>query len=542
MKLNIKIYSFFLLAAFLFNSCRNPAYNIDVLFDADVIQYKATIILKDANGAVLPNLSVSITGTDAASIYDFSGTKQIFAPSGVITLGVTPKAVPTAGKSLSFNVVVKGAGYEDKNIPVTIALDQFSQILNVTMLKTSVPTAVTTVVTKDVPLATDGKTTTATTIETPVSSTVSQTTSLVIPAGTQMRNAAGEILRGSVLTIRTINFNASNPETIDMFPGGSLSAPDVVLEDGTAAAAFFMPAGFANIQMFIDGVEVKTFSAPITISIQVDPSFKPQATGQAVKVGDRLSIYSYEVSTGKFNYETVGTVAVDSKGKLAVSFPMSHLTIFVIGDVIKTADCIEPSVNFVAPWLNDGTQTVSLEILTADGTRSLGRRTIVLRNGLVQKLSGLPALAVQYRIRDNSGRILAEGALSNPCAGANVTVTIGAPTGTPVQNISLILNVNCPGKGLIIVPNFDLFYKPAGAPNSEYRLLGLTENGILKTTSLTIGSSYDFRATWKNETKEVRNRTISELDMSTVVGENDFLGTKSPNYNKSLLIEACKSL
>lgn len=542
MKLNLKIYSFFLLAAFLFNSCRNPAYDIDVLFDADVIQYKATIIVKDGNGAVLPNLNVSVTGPDAASIYDFSGTKQIFAPSGVITLGVTPKAVPTAGKSLSFNVIVKGAGYEDKNIPVTISVDQFSQILNVTMLKVAVPTEATTVITKDVPLAADGKTLTATTIETPASSTVPQTTSITIPAGTQMRDAAGKILTGSTLTVRTINYDANDEASVDMFPGGSLSAPDVLNEDGTTGSAFFMPAGFANIQMFIDGVEVKTFSTPITISIQVDPTFKPQATGQAIKAGDKLSVHSYDVGTGKFNFETIGTVAVDAKGKLAVAFPMSHLTIFVVGDVIKTDACVEPSITFVAPWLNDGTQTVTFEVLSADGSRVLVTRTILVSNGLISKMSGLPAVAAQYRIKDNSGRVLAEGALANSCAGANVSITIGAPTGAPVQNISLILNVNCPGKGLIIVPNFDLFYKPAGAANTEYKLLGTTENGILKTTSLTIGSSYDFRATWKNETKVVRNRTITNLDMSTVVGENDNLGTKSPNYNKSLLIEACKSL
>ena len=542
MKLNLKIYSFLLLAAFLFNSCRNPAYDIDVLFDANVIQYKTTVILKDANGATLPNLSVSITGADAASIYDFSGTKQIFAPSGVITLGVTPKAVPTAGKSLSFNVVVKGAGYEEKNIPVTISVDQFSQILTVTMLKVTTPSDASTVVTRDVTLGADGKTLTATTIETPVSSTVAQTTSIMIPAGTQFRDAAGNILVGNTLTVRTINYDANDPASIDMFPGGSLSAPNVLGADGKTGSAFFMPAGFANIQMFVNGVEVKSFSQPITISIQVDPTFKPQATGKAIKAGDQLMVYSYDVAAGKFSYESVSTIAVDAKGKLAAAFPMSHLTIFIVGDVVSTANCTDPMVTFVAPWLNDGTQVMNMEILSADGSRVLAHTPVMVSNGLVHRLAGLPAVAVMYKVKDNSGRVLAEGAITDPCAGSNLTITVGAPSGPAVQNISLILNVNCPGKGIIIVPNFDLFYKPAGAPNSAYQLLGTTSNGMLKTTSLTIGNSYDFRATWKNETKVVGNRTITDLDMSTVVGENDFLGTKSPNYNKSLLIEACKSL
>jgi hypothetical protein len=542
MKSTIKIYSFLLLAVLLFNGCKNPAENIDVLFDANVIQYKATIILKDASGATLPNLSISITGADAASIYDFSGTKQIYAPSGVITVGVTPKAVPTAGKPVSFQVMVRGNGYEAQNIPVRIAVDQFTQVLSVTMLKTGARTNVTTVVSKETPLAEDGVTTTATTVVTPVSTTVAQTTSVSVDAGTQMSDASGKVLTGGSLLIRTTHYDAKNPESIGLFPGGSLSAPDVVAEDGTTGSAFFMPAGFANVQMFVNGVEVKTFNKPIQVSIQVDPTFKPQATGQAVKVGDRLSIYSYEVTTGKFSFETNGTVIRDANGKLAVSFPISHLTVFVVGDVLNTTACVAPTVTFIAPWLGENTQPVKVEILNGDGSRVLGVRDVVMSNGLVYKVEGLPAVSVILRTKNTNGDLLGQVEIFDPCAGGPVNATLLQPAGSTVDYITLVLNVNCPGKGLIIVPNFDLFYKPTGDREAQYQLLGTAVNGMLKTTSLKIGMTYEFRATWKNQTKIVGKRTITEMDMSTVVGENDFLGTKGPEVNRALLIEACKGL
>jgi len=105
MKNFTKLLSFLLVVVFLSNGCRNPAYEVNVLFDAQVITYKAGLQLKDANGAALPgNIDVTVTGADAGSIYDFSGTKKIYAPNGVITLGVHPKEIPTASKTLSFTL------------------------------------------------------------------------------------------------------------------------------------------------------------------------------------------------------------------------------------------------------------------------------------------------------------------------------------------------------------------------------------------------------------------------------------------------------
>ena len=91
MKNFTKLFSFMVLVGFLFNSCRNPAYEINVLFDADVIKYKATVLLKDVAGNPLPNtFKATISGTDAAAIYDFSGTRAIPVVNNVITLGVGP--------------------------------------------------------------------------------------------------------------------------------------------------------------------------------------------------------------------------------------------------------------------------------------------------------------------------------------------------------------------------------------------------------------------------------------------------------------------
>jgi hypothetical protein len=540
----IKLYSFLFLAAFLFNSCRNPAYELDVLFDANIITYKATIILKDATGAVLPNdLNVTVSGPDAAAIYDFSGTKKIYAPGGVITVGVTPKMIPTASKTLNFNVLISGPGYDDKNIPVTIDVTQFNQIINVTMLKVANPTAVTSVANATTTLTAGGATTTATVLSTPGTGTVAERTTVTVPQGTIMQNAAGTPLTGSSVVINMVNYEAKDPATNDLFPGGGLAAPNVVLEGGTTGSAFFVPAGFTSIKMFVGGQEVKKFSGNINVNVEVDPTFVPAGSATPVKVGDQLKVYSYEVATGQFKYEATRSVVLNSFGKLSIDFPVNHLTIFVVGDAYNTTACVDTKVTFVAPWLNEGSQPMNIEILNAAGTKVLSTSISVVENGSTTVWRGLPGVALTYRVKNNTGETLASGSIATPCAGTAMNINLATPVIPPSPNVTMDLTVVCPGKGTIIVPNFDLFYKPAGAPNTEYKLLGTVEKGRLVTNLVKVGTAYDFRAGWRNEVKVIGNRTITAQDQSVIVGEDNFLGStpETQNTNRALLIEACKT-
>jgi len=541
MKNFTKLLSFLLVVVFLLNGCRNPAYEVNVLFDAQVITYKAGLQLTDANGAALPaNIDVTVTGTDAGSIYDFSGTKKIYAPNGVITLGVHPKEIPTASKTLSFNVIIKIPGYEEKNIPMTIAVNQFTQdIKGITMVRTTVPTPYTSVAVKDFPLGAGGATTAISSFSTPSTSAVPQTTAISIPAGTTFKDANGNLLSGGSLTAQAINFDAGDPALVSLFPGGDLSASNVVGKDGTIGEAFFSPAGFTDITMFVGGVEVRQFSNPINISIQVDPNFKLNGSATVIKAGDLLSVYSYQVSTGQFKYETEVAASIDGSGKLAIPFTTTHLTKFIVGEVFSTSNCTIPEVTFIAPWLNANSTVVTIDIFTLDGTKLLATAEEVVFNGTKVPFENLPPFAVSYIIKQGTTTIAA-GNITDPCAGSALSITLPNPA-TPVDLVTLLLNVKCP-QGQITVPNFDLYYKAVGAPESQYTLLGTVTNGSIKTTLLKVGTSYDFRAYWANTIKTVNNRPITTADMSTTVGENDFLGSKSPQYNKSLLIEACKGI
>ncbi len=520
--------------------CRNPAYQLNVLFDGDVIKYKTTIMLVEADGAALPNnMKIAVTGQDAANVYDFAGLKAITAPNGVITLGIDPKVEPTTTRPLQFNVQVTADNYEPRNIPVTILPNQFSQILRAALLKVISNTPASAVKTIEAPLGAGGATTAPVSLVTPATATVTEVTSITIPAGTTFRNAAGELLVGGSLTARAINFDAGNPAALEMFPGADLSSPNVKGPDGQTGSAFFLPAGFTDIDMFVAGQEVKNFSQPINVGVQINPDFQPVGSNQDVKVGDQLAVYSYQNSTGQWQFEKNANVIRDASNKLAVNFTTDHLTVFFVGNVVSTRTCAPQSLRFTAPWLGSATITTLVQIFRTDGETLIDEEIVIASDGRVVPITGLPPFAVKYKILNAStGLLLASGDIDNACSNGNIAITLGQP-GQPVQQVTLTLMVKCNGN-FIIPPNFDLFYKPAGAAASQYKYLGEVSRGQLKTVMLAVGSSYDFRANWGNQTKTVNNKTITNLDMSTTVGEYDFLGDKSPEYNKALLLEACK--
>jgi len=524
-------------SALLLSSCRNPAYNIDVLFDAAVIKYKATLLVTDASGATLPALNISISGTDAASIYDFSGTKAIYSPGGIITLGVTPNAEPTIAKSINFNVVIKATGYEDVNVAMEIINGQVSQLQRVTLLKSSAGTSASVVTSRTVPIGTNGATTVATTVTTVANLNVPTTTSLIIGSGTQFKNTAGATLSGNSLRVQLINFNTSNVLSVNLFPGGKLAARNVVMPgSATPTDAFFIPAASVNVKMFMNNDEVKTFTQPITVTTQVDPSYIITSTGATVKAGDQLPVYSYQVETGQFTFESIGTVT-NIQGKLAVNITTSHLTVFVVGEVFSTASCADTRVTYSANWLNGSTRPVNVEISTNTG-KIIATSTVLMSDNVTDIFRGLPGIPLQLKVIDINGETLATASITNPCAGSSLNLTVTKPA-LDFDNITLQLNVVCPGKGIILVPNFDLYYKPAGAPATAYNILGTANRGLIRTTLLKRGTVYDFKAIWGSQVKIVPNRMITDLDMSTTVGEGLDLG-KNPIANTALLIEACK--
>lgn len=519
--------------------CDKAKEDLDIFVKADVIHYSVLLQVSEATGEIPQDLLISVAGEDADVIYDIAGNKDLAFNGGLLTLGVHPKHEPTEGDPVKFSVRISGPDYAGLIVPVTIEKGQFNQIKNLTILNTSTPPPTVTVAQETAELATDGTTVKPISISSPTNAVTQEITSVIVPANTQFLRADGTPIVGSTLSMSVVNYNSQAPEAVNFFPGGQYNAANVKGPDNSNMSVFFVPAGFASINFNVNGTEVKKFSSPINVAIEIDPQYKSIEGNAAVKVGDKIAIWSYSEDTGEWQYEKEGTVS-SANGKLVVPFTTDHLTVYSIAEYVETTNCKSSRAVFNAGWLNNDTQPMTLELWNDDSSKLLSSRTVVVAHNLEEILNDMPAFAVRYKVIAK-GVEVATGRVDAPCAGGNFQINLPAPA-IPVVGVTLSLTVKCPNKGVVTPPDFYLYYKDAGAPTSDFRLLGIVKQGKLMTTLLQVGKYYDFRAQYGKYEKVIGNYLIDKTDLSTTVGVDDHLGDHTPEENRAILIEECSKL
>lgn len=521
-------------------SCDKVKEDLDILIKADdLIRYSVMVQVNEATGEIPEDLSISVVGEDADYVYDIAGNKELAISGGLITLGVHPKHEPVEGDPVRFSVKISGPDYVSMIVPVRIDKNQFSQIKELKIVNASTPPPTVAVAKEEAALASDGTPAEPITVSSPTNAVTNEVTSVTVPASTQFLNAAGTPVVGSSVSMSVVNYNTKSSETATLFPGGKLNATNVKGPENKNISAFFMPAGFASINFDVNGTAIKKFSQPINVAIEIDPQYKLLASNTTIKEGDKIAIWSYSEDTGDWQYEKEGTVST-ANGKLLVPFTTDHLTVYSIAEYVETTDCTSPTAVFSASWLKQDTQPMTLEIWNEDLSKKLSSETIVVSDGLEVVLNDLPAFAVRYKVL-SQGAEIASGSIADPCSGGQVNIILPAPA-VPLVGITLSLTVKCPDKGTVIPPDFYLYYKNAGAPDTEYKLLGIVKQGKLSTTLLEVGKRYDFKAIYGDRKKFIGNHLIDKTDMSTTVGVNDNLGSVVPDQNRAILIEECSKL
>ena len=227
--------------------CTKPTDGISITVNtSSLFHYSTFVQITDpsTSSGIPGNLSVSVTGPDAAAIYGLDGKKALtVAAGGIITAAVHPKMEPTASHPISFNFVITGPGYLPLIIPVTISTQQKSQMLKASIVNLTVaqPGVIATA-TKTAP-ASNGTVTATTTLVTSPSAPGVAATSITIPAGTTLLDANGNVIPASSVAVTANNFNVESQKAVDMFPGGSLAVSNI--SGGSLTSAVLLPANFA---------------------------------------------------------------------------------------------------------------------------------------------------------------------------------------------------------------------------------------------------------------------------------------------------------
>lgn len=532
--------------------CKKPTDHITITVNASTLfHYTVAVHVIDpsSNGSV-SNVSVAVTGRDAAAIYGNDGKKTLTCTGGFIFAAVHPKMEPTDGSPLQFNLVISGQGYLPLIVPISISAQQNSQKLDVSIfrLAASLPGVVGSTTSSHTVV--NGVVLTPITVSTPTTPGNPEATSVTLPVGTQLKDASGNLIPSNNLVITTNNFNTSNQTAVDLFPGGSLAAAaNITPSSNGKAAAVFLPADFANIQMTANGIPVKNFTGgPIQITMTLDPNFRDPITGNVITAGTVLNIYSYSTDTGMWSYERDATVTSDN-GNLVVSFTTTHLTEYVVG---RALDVIQKlAVSVVAPWYVNGTAT-NVRVIGAipngpsynifDQTFQLDSLKQFILDGRLPMPPAGSSVTLTFSDPNNNNAPLGSATIL-PGNDGTLSVTLTQPSQNPAVILGLKLDCRDTQKGQIIVPpDFYLLYKVTGQPSSAYNILGQVHNGVLITTQLTTTDSYDFKAIFNSHYKEVINHKVVAGNNSTTVGNTSFNGANIPDQNQIDIKSLCNSL
>lgn len=532
--------------------CTKPTDGISITVNTSTLfHYNTLVQISDPSksSGIPGNLSVSVTGPDAAAIYGLDGRKALtVATGGIITIAVHPKMEPTASHPLSFNLVITGSGYLPLIIPVTISTQQKSQLLKASIvnLNASQPGVIASK-TETHPI-TNGVVVAPITISTPATTANPEATSVTLPAGTKLMDAGGNVIPSNSVVITTNNFNTSNADAINLFPGGSLAAAsNITPGSGGKSSAVFLPADFVNIQMTANGIPVRNFSGPVTVTMTLDPNFRDPVSGNVITAGSTLNIYSYSTDTGMWSYERDATVTTDISGNFMVTFTTNHLTEYVVGRALDVLQKLSVDVN--APWYVNGTAT-NIRIIGAipngpsydifDQTFQLDSlKTFILDGKLPMPPAGSSVILSFSNAADGSQLGTATILPGND---GTLSVTLSQPAQNAAVTLGLSLDCrNANQHKIIVPPNFYLLYKQNGTPASSYNILGQVQNGTITTTQLDPNLSYDFEAIFNGNVKEVLNHKVTG-NQSTTVGNTSFNGVVVPGDNIVDIKSLCDQL
>ncbi len=487
-------------------SCSDPTENFGLKLNTDFIAYSAMIEFVDPAdpNKFIENVEVTIEGPDAAHILESGATKNFTVTQGRIQLALNPRRIVTAENPVSYRIVAKAPGYLPINAEAYFGLGENQQVLTLNMIDVANPPAGVANTTTNESI-TGGITTAPIQIGVNATGVKKTGASVNIPTGTEMRDANGALISGGTLEVSLTHFDAEGGDaSTRSFPGG-FTPTNVIGRNGQREDIYFNTAGFASIDMNVGGTPVKQFSQPISVNMEIDATTMNMYTGTAIKAGDTIPIWSYDVATATWAYEKTGTV-ITNGSKLEMVFTTTHLSWYNI-------DFKGPRCSF---WNANGKVTVAMpgfdqtnaenlycDLVFTSNNQSVSQFSSKLQrlyNGQEFNFYNAPSADCKFIVRDgsswyNKGNIIAESNSFNPCSGS-ATITINR---TPPPVINITLEGTCTdNSNLTLKPSFYVYYREKNS-GAWWSYLTYVRKGEASTSKLELNKTYEFRVWYNGE-------------------------------------------
>lgn len=483
----------------IFNSCKKPDEGLNEIFNTDFTQATVNFEFVDATTGetigfnnTAQTVTVTIEGQDKSAVVDNAASSAIKPVNGYLTIALAEGEKPSESNPYTFHVVSHATGYLSTSTPILINKPGTQTVVVKMVSVTNTPEGVEITTNKNTNTNATGATKLANVLKVTniagqgLSENIEATVN--IPQGViLMDENKNPILNASQIETKLVHFNPNDESSLSAFPGGfaasTASEGDIVFKTG----------GFIAMEMTAGNKEIKNFSAPINMTIEM-PKDITNTEGTKIYDGMVVPIWSYEPSTGKWTKESEETIKTNTTtGKLEVSFDMIHLSYWNI-DWFYSANC-----TYGAPIkIKSDIATSSwyqFKLYSKNSGAYLKGGYADLKNGETLQLFNTPKnVPVVLKVYNSNEVQIGEVSMNDMCSGT-YTLNVAPQNLTKVKLDVDGVCANKPGK--IYRPRLTLYGVEVGTTNRV--LVGEMVNGYLETEKLTVGKTYEFYTPWNGQ-------------------------------------------
>jgi hypothetical protein len=318
---------------------KNPVDGLEVrIKNITRTTYVSVKIYDAATGnLVTENVEVIFSGASKDKIISSTNTPvtSLTSAQGLLSFSFADDVIPSASTPVKLNLICTANGYLNTSKPIQIFETGTSSFEIVMTSVDNTPAGVISNTEETGEASGSGGTSEDIILSSGEDISSGASAAISIPSGTVLLDKDNNPLVGDVST-RITYFNPLDESSTNAFPGGFNVT--VENESGEEEEGGFVTAGFVAIDMTVGGQSVEGFSnGSLSIDIEVPQGTVNPTTGELIKIGDKIPLWSYDEDLAEWKYEqevevttlipTTGLSKMSNKMGVRVS-GISHLSYF----------------------------------------------------------------------------------------------------------------------------------------------------------------------------------------------------------------------
>lgn len=516
----------------LLSSCKTSFFEgVDAILTNNFINHRVNVQVVDANPkstSYYPaNAIITITGDAVKKGLIYSADGQVLNESSgnatlvknSITLAIKPYYKISSATPIKFTITAEAPNYLSNSQDVVVSNMDSLQYLYLKIVKSSSLPAGVSIASALVATKADGTTEkdlvmTLTAKETSNTGATSTQTQAVVTfaAGTVFKDERNfAIANNNGLNVNITYYNNGAVEAVSALPGGLANV------ETSLGLSTFLLGGAVNITASLGGVNVKSFSSPIPVNLNIPANTYNPDTKAFVKAGDFLPLWSKSgisdvwVKEGSCLIETDG-----ANGRLKTVLLISHLSTWMAA--FRQELCAQPlKINYSS---NDKSiSTLYVAAYTKDGNGQLLSDKVVSAKSGDAIFFNLPT-NIDVTVKMFAGSSVAAPLIQSILVPACAT-SVNLTNNRVVSNPSLYFDLQTFCRDDVFRYAGPIDYKVSGT--TVWEPFTPSVDGKLTTNLLEWNKSYDFRIIYKG-TEYARTRQVLQSEFKSSGGTWSYYG------------------